>query len=116
MDTENRFEKAYDRHFALIPGPVLITAANVIGGAATIAVAKLELTEKSTGKILKVGKARYQTEECRNAALGQAIDSLNRFYSQINEKRPVIALLRRQLSNTRNSTRKKTEIFLRKWG
>ncbi|HEY41220.1 MAG TPA: hypothetical protein G4O18_05105 [Dehalococcoidia bacterium] len=116
VDTENRFEKAYDKYFAPIPGPVLITAANVIGGAAKIALAKPALTEKVTKEILKVEKARYQTDECRNVALGQAIESFDLFFDQIEDKRPVVALVRRQLDNTRNSTRKKAQKFLKKWG
>jgi len=115
VDSEDRFEKAYDRYFVPIPGPVLITAANVIGGAAKIALAKPALTQKITGEILKVEKARYQTDECRNVALGQAIDSFDRFFNQIENKEPVIALVQRQLKNTRNSTRKKAEKFLKKW-
>lgn len=114
VDSENRFEKVYNRYFAPIPGPVLITAANVIGGAARIALAKPTLTERVTKEILKVEKARYQTDECRNVALGQVIDSFDRFYNQIENREPVIALVRRQLNNTRNSTRKKAEKFLKK--
>ena len=114
-DTEGKFEIILDRYFAPIPGPVLITAANVIGGAAKMALAKPALTERVTGEILKVEKAQYQTDECRNVALGQAIDSFDRFFNQIESKEPVIALVQRQLKNTRNSTRKKAEKFLKKW-
>lgn len=45
VDSENQFERVFDKYFAPIPGPVLITAANVVGGAARIALAKPELTE-----------------------------------------------------------------------
>jgi hypothetical protein len=116
VDSENRLERIFDRYFAPIPGPVLITAANVIGGAAKIALAKPALTERVTDEILKVEKARYQTDECRNVALGQAIDSFDRFFDQIEDKELVVALVTRQLNNTRNSTRKKAEKFLKKWG
>lgn len=114
VDTENRFEDVYGRYFAPIPGTVLITAANVIGGAAKIALAKPQMTGRITGEILKVERATYQTEECRNVALGQAIDSFDSFFNQIEDKAPVIALVERQLQNTRNSTRKKAEKFLKK--
>ena len=116
VDTENRFEKAYDRYFAPISGLVLITATNVIGGAAKIALAKPALTERIAGEILKVEKARYQTDECRNVALGQAIDSFDLFFDQIDNKEPVVDLVQRQLENTRNATRKKAERFLKKRG
>jgi hypothetical protein len=116
VDSEDRFEKAYDRYLVPIPGPVLITAANVIGGAAKIALAKPALTKRVTRELLKVEKARYQTDECRNVALGQSIDSFDRFFNQVEDKEPVIALVQRQLKNTRNSTRKKAEKFMKKWG
>jgi hypothetical protein len=115
VDTEDKFEKILDRYFAPIPGPVLITAANVIGGAAKIALAKPALTEGITGEILKIENARYQTDECRNVALGQAIGSFDRFFDQIEDREPVIALVQRQLGNTRSSTRKKAQKFLKKW-
>ena len=40
VDTGDRIEAVFERYFAPIPGPALITAANVIGGAAKIASAK----------------------------------------------------------------------------
>ncbi|HEY32777.1 MAG TPA: hypothetical protein G4O10_06690 [Dehalococcoidia bacterium] len=49
-------------------------------------------------------------------ALGQTIDSFDQFFTQIEDKGAVIALVQRQLQNTRNATRKKAERFLKKWG
>lgn len=115
-DSEGKFEKILDRYLDPIPGPVLITAANTIGGTAKIALAKPAFTERITGELLKVEKAKYQTDECRNVALGQTIDSFDRFFAQIEDREPVIALVQRQLKNTRNATRKKAEKFLKKWG
>lgn len=51
---EDKFEKILDRYLAPIPGPVLIMATNVIGGAAKIALAKPALAERITGELLKV--------------------------------------------------------------
>jgi hypothetical protein len=115
VDSENRFERVFDRYFAPIPGPVLITAANVVGGAARIALARPELTARITNELLKVDEAKYQTTECRNIALGHAIKSFDRFFNQIEDKEPVILLIRKQLQNTRNGTRKKAEKFIKKY-
>jgi len=115
VDTSNKFEQIFDEYFAPIPGPVLITAANIIGGAAKIALAKPELTEKITQELLKVEKAEYQTTECRNVALGHAINAFDQFFHQIGHKEPVIDLIRKQLHNARSSTRKKAEKFLKKY-
>jgi len=112
VDSRNRFDKIFARYFSPIPGPVLITAANVIGAAAKIALARPEMTDRITAEILKVGRAKYQTAECRNVALGHAIKSFDQFFNQIEDKQPVVRLVRRQLKNTRSATRKKAEKFL----
>jgi hypothetical protein len=114
VDSENRVESIFDQYFAPIPGPVMITGANVIRGAAKIALAKPQLTERIVTELLKVEKARYQTTECRNIALGHAIKSFDQFFDQIKDKEPVIELVKKQLKNKRNSTRKKAELFIRK--
>lgn len=115
VDSENKFEKIFDKYFYPIPGPVLITAANVIGGAAKIALAKPELTGKISKEILKVEKAKYQTEECRNVAIGHAVNSYHQFFHQIEDKEPVITFVKKQLKSTRNAVRKKAEKFLKKY-
>lgn len=112
VDSRNRFDKIFDRYFSPIPGPVLITAANVIGVAAKIALARPEMSDRITAEILKVGRAKYQTAECRNVALGGAIESFDQFFDQIKDKKPVVGFVKRQLKNTRNATRKKAERFL----
>lgn len=115
-DSERRFEVIFDKYFAPIPGPELIPAGNVIGGAAKIALAKPELSDRIAKEMLKVEKAKYKTAECRNVAMGHAIKSFDLFFDQIKDKEPVIKLIKKQLKNTRNATRKKAERFLKKWG
>ena len=80
VDSSDKFEKVFKKYFFPISGPVMITAANVIGGAAKIALAKPELTERITKEILKVEKAKYKTKECRNVAIGVAIESLDEIF------------------------------------
>ena len=64
---------------------------------------------------MKVEKARYQTDECRNIALGQTIDAFEQFFGQIGDKAGVLKLVRKQLTNTRKSTARKAERFLKKY-
>ena len=70
------------------------------------------MTGRITAEILKVGRAKYQTAECRNVALGGAIESFDQFFDQIEDKKRVVRLVKRQLKNTRSATRKKAERFL----
>ncbi|KPK76258.1 MAG: hypothetical protein AMJ79_07395 [Phycisphaerae bacterium SM23_30] len=114
VDDQKKFEKIFDKYFAPICGPVLITAANVIGGAAKIARVQPRLTEKIAQEILKVEKAKYKTAECRRVALGQTINTFDEIFVKIKNKEPVIKLVKKQLKNPRPSTRKKAENFLKK--
>ncbi|MFA5054689.1 MAG: hypothetical protein WC562_00740 [Dehalococcoidia bacterium] len=115
VDKAKRIDAILPRYLKPIEGPVLITAANVIGGAGRIAAAKPYLAEKIAAEILKVEHAEYATAECRNVALGQALDAFEIFFYKIKNKQPVIDLVTRQVDNTRNSTRKRAEKLLKKW-
>ncbi len=116
VDTECRFEGIFEKYFAPVAGPTMIPAANVIGSAAVIARAKPGLTGRIVSEILKVENANYATRECRNIALGHAIQSFDMFFDQIEDKAPVVRLVRKQLRNTRSATRKKAEAFLKRRG
>lgn len=115
VDKAKRIDAILTKYLKPIEGPVLITAANVIGGAAKIAAAKPYLAERIAKALLKVEHATYDTDECRNVALGQALDAFEIFFDNINNKQPVVDLVTRQLDNTRDSVRKRAEKLLKKW-
>lgn len=114
VDNDQKFEAIFQKYFASVTGPVMITAGNIVNGAAKIALANPHLTKRITDELLKVEKAKYQTDECRNIVLGQTIKSFDIFLDLIQDKEPVIKLIRKQLKNSRNATRKKAEEFLKK--
>lgn len=116
VDSEGKFEAIFKRYFAPIKGPTLIVAANIIGSAAKIALSKPALSDRITAELLKVEEAKYQTVECRNIALGQAIDAFDEFFEQIGDKERVKRLVKKQLDNTRKSTARKAEQFLKVHG
>ena len=62
----------------------------------------------------KVSRARYQTAECRNVAIGQAIDSLGKFIHHLRDREPVLRFVRRQRLNSRPAVRKKAAEFLQR--
>jgi hypothetical protein len=119
VDDLKKFEAIFKKYYSPISGPAMITAANIIGSSTKIALAKPELTERITREILKVEKAKYQrhgkpSPECRNVAIGHAIDSFEEFFEQIDDKKAVIAFVKKQLKNTRKQVAKKAERFIRK--
>ncbi len=114
VDKQNKFESIFEKYFAHIPGPVMITAANVIGGAARIAVARPDWADRIAAEILKVSRGKYQTTECRNVAIGHAVESFGQFFHLLKNKKPVLNFVRNQLKNTRNAVRTKAQKFLAK--
>ncbi|MEJ2109967.1 MAG: hypothetical protein P8Z37_08645 [Acidobacteriota bacterium] len=121
VDRDGKFERIFKKYYKPIGGPALIPAANIIGSSARIARFKPELAEKITKEILKVEKAQFFSKgapspECRNVAIGQAIDAFNQMYEHLTRKAGVTNFVKRQLTNTRKQVVKKAERFLRNRG
>ena len=119
VDSGKKFDKMFKEYYAPITGQVMVTASNVIGGSVKITLAKPYLTRKITQEILKVEKAKFlhhgePSPECRNVAIGQAIDSFDRFFEQIENKDAVIRFVKKQLKNSRAKVARKAEKFLKK--
>ena len=112
-DADSKIDEMFDKYFSPITGPVMITAANVIQGGARIAQAKPHMADRIAAKMLKVGRARYQTAECRNVAIGHAIVALGDILPLLDNPAPVVAFVRRQIRNFRPATRRKAERFLK---
>jgi len=115
VDREGKLDAAFDRFFTPVLGREMIGAANVIAAAAQIALAKPQFADRISAEILKVERASYRTPECRNVAIGHALQSLDRFFPHVTQPGPVIEFVQRQLTNPRPATRRKAERFLKRW-
>ncbi|MCP4581445.1 MAG: hypothetical protein GY839_07480 [candidate division Zixibacteria bacterium] len=119
VDTDGKFEKIFKKYYLPIAGKTMITASNIIKNSWKIALAKPALIEKITQEILKAEKAKYINKgqlspECNNIVCGNAIDSFDKFYDKIKNKKPVTGFVKRQLKNTRKPVVKRAEKFLKK--
>jgi hypothetical protein len=112
VDEKQLIAGIIDEYLAPIKGPVMITAATAIQGAVKIAAMNKPLTDKVVRAILKVERAQYQTDECRNIAIGHAINALGTLDEPTKRRKEVVGFVQRQIRNTRNATRKKAELFL----
>jgi hypothetical protein len=115
VDRSRKVAPLVGRFLKPVTGPQLIGAANVIQAAAAIATAQPHLAGKLASGILRVRRARYETEECRNVAIGHAIQSLDRFFAEIPRRGAVLNFVRGQVNNPRPATRRKASKFLKKW-
>ncbi len=114
VDSEGKIDRILDKYLQPISGHVMITAANVIAGAGKIARAKPHLADKIARALLRVEKANYQTDECRNVALGHTVASLDLFFEHVDKPQPVMEFVKRQLHNRRNAVRVRAAKFLKK--
>jgi hypothetical protein len=109
VDSEGKLDLILDAYLAPIQGPVMITAANAIRGAAQIAAAKPHLAPKIARKILRIEHARFATPECRNVAIGHALRAL----ATLPKTPATRAFARRHLANPRLATAAKAARLLR---
>jgi hypothetical protein len=114
VDRRRRMDGIIDVYLAPIAGPVMITAANTIIGAAKIGNAQPHLVSKVVRAILRVERARYQTDECRKIAIGHAIVALGTMAPDVVCSDEVVRFVERQRQNSRPGTRRKAEVFLKR--
>ncbi|MBN1292703.1 MAG: hypothetical protein JXB48_12755 [Candidatus Latescibacteria bacterium] len=120
VDSENKFEKIFEKYYAPVTGPAVVTAANIMSGSVVIAGAKPELLNYITRKILKVEQAQYRhhgklSPECYNVACGHAIHYFHEVFNNIEDKEKVAIFVKNQLENTRKPVVKKAIKFLKKY-
>jgi hypothetical protein len=113
IDTEKRVDKLMDKLFSLLNAGKMITANHVIEALASIASSKPEYQTKITDELLKVEHYTYDTDECRNIALGKTITAISLYFDKLKDKKAVIEFVKRQTKNKRNATKKKAEQFLK---
>jgi hypothetical protein len=114
VDSAQRFARLFRGYYGVIAGPDMIAAANVMAASPKIARAHPRMAERIKNEILKVERATYKTAECRNVALGHAIDALAAFYDLIRERDTVLAFVRRQLGNPRRAVALRAARFLKR--
>jgi len=116
VDTENAFNRLFDKFYGYLYEGSLITAGHVVDGSGKIALSKPELQDQVTEKLLKVEEVPLPTAECRNILIGKTINAFGAYYEKIRDKGRVISFVERQLNNSRNVTKIKAERFLKKFG
>jgi len=113
VDKQARIERILDHYLEPIHGPNLITAANTIRGAAVIGSAVPALLPRIIPAIMEVENAVYATPECRNVALGHAVEALSKLVPKTTDVRPIRLFVARQLGNPRPATSAKARRFLK---
>jgi hypothetical protein len=112
VDVENRMEPLLGEYLAYIRGTNMISAANAIGGAGIIALAQPALRGRIVPAILEVEGAVYETPECRNVAIGHALEALGGIWETVRGDAAVRGFVERQKANTRAAVAKRARELL----
>jgi hypothetical protein len=113
VDKRGRITRALDKILEPIPGPDLVVAVNAMEGAGLIAEAKPRVTDRVVPRLLSVARGQFKTTECRNIAMGRAIDALAPLYPASARKTAIEKFVRGLRNNNRKATRDRVERFLR---
>ena len=118
VDSENKFDKVFDKYYSFLDNEYMVTVANVVGHSGKIALAKPNLVNRITDKLLKVENIKttpHLTDECKKVITEQAIISFRMFFNEIENKDEVISFVKKHLNSTRKTLKTKAEDFLNKW-
>ena len=114
VDADQRIAKTADKMVSFLSAGKLITANHAIATLARFAVSFPDQRQRITRDLMSVERCVYDTDECRNIALGNVILALDSYFERVGDKQAVIAFVERQTANTRNATAKKAQAFLKK--
>jgi hypothetical protein len=115
VDKTKSIDKLIGELSGLLSAGNLITANHAIAALTDIALVKPEHQKKITDELLKVDHYSYDTDECRNIAVGKVILAISTYFNHLEDKEATIEFVSRQTKSTRNATRKKAEQFLKKY-
>ena len=118
VDTEKKFDVIFEKYFSFIHDEYMVTVANVVGHAGKIALAKPHLIPKITKELLKVETIKttpHLTDECKKVIAEQAIQSLDMFFPQIEQKDEVLSFVQKYVATSRKTLQRKSEEFVNKW-
>lgn len=114
VDEEDKISAVWNDYFRPIEGPEMITAANIVNGAARIAVARRDLLEPVIREILRVSKGQYETEECYRVVAGAALKALDKLYKFSSDKEPLVRFAELHARSSRIPTRNAARRLLEK--
>ncbi|MCL5428963.1 MAG: hypothetical protein M1347_04050 [Chloroflexi bacterium] len=114
VDEEDKITAIWRDYFRPIEGPEMITAANIVNGAVSIAVARRELVEPAIREILRVRKGKYETEECYRVVAGAALKAFDKIYKLAPDKKLLVEFAELHAKSSRIPTRNAARRLLEK--
>jgi hypothetical protein len=111
-DSENRFEKIFDKYYDLL-GDSVIIAGHITASSGRIARAKPGLRAGITDRLLNIDKT---TQKHKDLIKAGAIESFGEYFAESDDKEKIMEFVKKQLVGESPKTRKIAREFLKKWG
>ena len=113
VDTENIFDKVFDRYYSIFSGKRTMTAAHAAKLSGKIAIYKPALQGKITERLLSIDEIHKGSQ--KELIKGYAIEAFSEYFEEAEDKEEILEFVRGQLQSTSPKTRKTAEEFLEKW-
>ncbi len=116
IDTNNRFERVFNKYFSALYSEKVMVAAPVASNAGKIALAKPNLQSKITDKLVNIN-AIYNGKQI-DLVKGYAIEAFSQYFNEatVKDKDRILEFVRKEQTSRSPRTRKIAAEFLKKWG
>jgi len=114
VDTEDKFEKVFDKYYGLLNDKSIIPAAHVARNSGKIVTAKPELEPKITEKLLGIDRIDHKPGH-RELIKSEAIEAFNEYFDRAKDKSRIVEFVKGQLESKSPKTREKAKEFLKRW-
>ncbi len=117
VDKDNRIDRLMSELIKMLHGGVLITCNHAIFALGIIYQNKPNLKETIIKELMSISDDEFETNECKNIAIGKVLEAIKPFVSDLKDNPSVISFIENATKSERNSTKKKAEQLLKKgWG
>jgi hypothetical protein len=112
IDTENKFEKIFDKYFSNIDGNRTMVAGQAAINSGKIARAKPNLRTKITKRLLNLEKTHKGKHV--DLIIAYAIEAFEQYFKELSNKKEILVFIKTQLESKSPKTRKLAREFLKK--
>jgi hypothetical protein len=112
VDTEDKFERIFDRYYSILDDERTMTAAHLAANSGKIAKAKPKLRSKITNSLLNIDRTHRGKQ--KELIKGYAIEAFDEYFAEIKDKEKILQFVNNQLESKSPRTRKKAREFLKK--
>lgn len=114
VDKENKTDQNIEYLLDLLHGGHLITSNHAIFALGLIAKNKSNHRARIINELVAVSQDSFDTDECKNIAIGKVVVTLNEFLDDITNNKAVLNFIKQAQHSTRNATKKKADTLMNK--